>query len=189
MTTTFHWVRHGPTHAREMVGWRDVPADLSDKSAIEALNAKLPPKAVVIASDLCRASDTADLLGRTRLPNDPRLREINFGDWDGMPFDEVARTHPDLSRAFWETPGDVAPPGGESWNTAQTRVQDAVSDLRKAHEGQHIIITAHFGTILTQLQIALGCTASQALKFKIDNLSVTTLVDYGESWGVGRVNG
>ena len=34
----------------------------------------------------------------------------------------VARTHPDLSRAYWEDPGDHTPPGGESWNTAAARV-------------------------------------------------------------------
>ena len=35
--TTWHWVRHGPTHQKSFVGWRDVPADLSDHAQIERL--------------------------------------------------------------------------------------------------------------------------------------------------------
>lgn len=189
MTTTLHFVRHGPTCERALTGWRDAPADLSNQTHIDQLNAKLPETAIVIASDLRRASDTADLLGRTRLSNDPRLREINFGDWDGKTFDQITQTHPTGSRAFWETPGDIAPPSGESWNMAQTRITAAINDLRGAHAGRHIIIVAHFGAILTQLQIALGCSPAQALKFQIDPLSVTTLTDFGETWGIKRVNG
>jgi alpha-ribazole phosphatase len=35
-------VRHGPTHARTMVGWTDLPADLSDVAALARLSAHLP---------------------------------------------------------------------------------------------------------------------------------------------------
>lgn len=188
MTTTFHWVRHGPTHAKTFVGWRDLPADLSDMAQIERLNALLPADAVVVSSDLIRCSKTADTLGRHRWPDDARLREFNFGDWDGMPFDIIAKQDPELSRAYWETPGDVAPPNGESWNQSAHRVKGAVEDLRTAHEGKHIIIVAHFGTILTQVARAMEINPQQAMKCKIDNLSVTTLVDYGDVWGVHRVN-
>ncbi|PHR02026.1 MAG: histidine phosphatase family protein, partial [Sulfitobacter sp.] len=37
--TIWHWVRHGPTHEKAFVGWRDVPADLSDTAQIARLNA------------------------------------------------------------------------------------------------------------------------------------------------------
>ena len=32
--TVWHWVRHAPTHETAFVGWRDVPADLSDRARI-----------------------------------------------------------------------------------------------------------------------------------------------------------
>ena len=35
--TRLWWVRHGPTHAKAMVGWRDLPADLSDTAALARL--------------------------------------------------------------------------------------------------------------------------------------------------------
>ena len=79
--TRFWWVRHGPTHAKTMVGWQDAPADLSDQRALARLSEYLPQEAVVISSDLIRASATADAIEsrRKRLPHDPALREIHFG--------------------------------------------------------------------------------------------------------------
>lgn len=190
MTTTFYWVRHGPTHERNFVGWRDVPADLSDQAQIARLNSALPQDAVVIASDLIRASATADTLSaaRTRLPNNADLREFHFGDWDGRHFSDVAKTDPDLSRAYWETPGDVVPPGGESWNMAAQRINPVVDHLIKTYEGQSIIAVAHIGVIMTQIERASGLPAQEVLGNKIDNLSITHLSVGNSGWQVHRIN-
>ena len=51
----FFWVRHGPTHAKTMVGWSDLPADLSDTARLARLSAHLPDGAPVVSSDLVRA--------------------------------------------------------------------------------------------------------------------------------------
>lgn len=175
--TTWHWVRHGPTHQESFTGWRDVPADLSDQGAIDRLNAHLPQDALVVSSDLSRAVTTAEALqrGRRRLRHDPALREFHFGTWDGVRFETVADWHPDLSRAYWERPGDHKPPGGESWNQSAARVAMAVRRIESAHPNAHIIAVAHFGVILTQVQVVLGLSAYDVLSHKIDPLTVTTL--------------
>lgn len=189
--TTWHWVRHGPTHEKNFVGWRDVPADLSDTARIARLSAFLPEKALVVSSDLIRSITTADALempGHRRLPHRHDLRELHFGDWDGKHFSEVSDMHPDLSRAYWETPGDVAPPGGESWNAAADRVRRAVDELNARHPAAHIIAVAHFGVILTQVQRAMGVTVNAAMAHKIDNLSVTELHHDAGTWQARRIN-
>ena len=188
--TRFWWVRHGPTHQKTFVGWRDVPADLSDHPALARLSAHLPIGALLIASDLIRADTTAGALatGRTRLPNDPALREFNLGAWDGKHFSEVAASDPVLSRSYWEEPGDVAPPQGESWNAVAARVNGAVERLLSDHPARDIIVVAHVGVILTQVQRALGVTAYQALAHKIDNLSVTQLVHDTGTWRAAVIN-
>jgi len=43
MITRFWWIRHGPTHAKGMVGWRDIPADLSDVAGLARLEAGFAP--------------------------------------------------------------------------------------------------------------------------------------------------
>lgn len=165
-------VRHGPTHAKAMVGHADLPADLSDTKALSRLSAYLPD-VPVISSDLIRASATADAIcaDRVRLPHDPDLREIDFGDWDLKRFDEVEdQAH---IRRYWDEPGEHAPPNGESWNAVFHRVSKAVDRLRSQH--QEVIVVCHFGAILTQVQRALSIPAFDAFGHKIDNLSVTKI--------------
>ncbi len=184
----FFWVRHGPTHAKTMVGWSDLPADLSDSAQLARLSNALPQQALVISSDLLRASATADAIAgsRQRLEHDPDLREIHFGEWELARFDEVedqARL-----RAYWENPGDIRPPGGESWHEVAARVDRAVSRLIAKHPGRDIIAVAHFGVILTQVQQALQIGAYEAFSHRIDNLSLTELHLEDGSWRALRIN-
>ncbi len=184
----FFWVRHGPTHASAMVGWTDLPADLSDTAQLARVSAHLPQDALVVSSDLVRAHDTATAIqgGRLRLPDDPNLREIHFGAWEMANFDSAPQ--PDRLRAFWETPGDLTAPGGESWNDASARVSAAVGMLRAAHPGRDIIAVAHLGAILTQVQAALGISAYQAFGYTIENLSITALGHDGIRWHADGIN-
>jgi len=188
--TKLHWVRHGPTHQTTFTGWRDVPADLSDVDAIARLSRYLPGDALLISSDLDRAVKTADAIQgtRLRLPDDAQLREFDFGLWDGMHHSEVSARDPELSRAFWETPGDLQAPGGESWNQVARRITNAIDRLCAAHPGQNLIVVAHFGAILTHLASAGGLTPYAALGHKIDNLSVTELSHDNGHWQIERIN-
>lgn len=177
-------VRHGPTHAKTMVGWTDLAADLSDTAAIARLNAHLP-QVPVISSDLARAVSTADALtGRPRLPHDRDLREIHFGAWEMRGFAEIETESPEHIRAFWETPGDVRPPGGESWHDLSRRVTAALGRLAHLPE---VIVVAHFGPIVAAIQMVAGLTPTEALVHRIDNLSVTRL-DLGAAPLVHRIN-
>lgn len=183
------WVRHAPTHAKSMVGWSDLPADLSDTARLRALDAALPPGALVLSSDLDRAIATADAIAgeRARLPHDPDLREINFGDWELQRVNTIPDQ--DRLRAFWDQPGDTRPPGGESWNTLSARVNNAVERVIATHPGRDIVAVAHFGVILTQVQRALRLTPFQAFAHRIDNLSLTELhLDPATGWQAGRIN-
>ena len=188
--TRLFWVRHGPTHARTMIGWTDRPADLSDRAAIARLDAFLPPRAVILSSDLLRAVATADALGsgRQRLAHDPDLREMHFGAWEDRSHAEVSAEAPDHIRSFWETPGDIRPPGGESWNDLAARVTGAIDRLLARHAGHDTVVVAHFGAILAAIQRARACTATQVFAHQIDPLSVTTLVLDTEGWSCGPVN-
>jgi broad specificity phosphatase PhoE len=177
-------VRHGPTHAKGMVGWTDLPADLSDGAALARLNAHLP-QVPVISSDLSRAVATADALqARPRLAHDRDWRELHFGAWEMRTFTEIEAESPDHIRAFWETPGEISPPGGESWNAICGRIERAVQRLTHLPE---VIVVAHFGAIVAAIQHAGGLTATQAFGHKIDNLSVTCL-EFGAAPRVLSIN-
>lgn len=188
--TVLHLVRHGPTHARAMVGWTDIPADLSDTEALARLSAYLPQDGIVISSDLSRAVHTADAIqgDRMRLPHRKGLRELHFGSWEMKRSKDIEAEDPELARAYWERPGEVRPPNGESWDEASQRIDAAIDDLISTHTGLELIVVAHFGMILTQLQRALQVDADQVLAHRIDNLSVTSLTHMGNRWKVGAIN-
>lgn len=153
-----------------MVGWTDLPADLSDTAALARLSAALPD-APVVSSDLIRASDTATAIqgDRTRLPDDVELREFNYGEWDDQPFARI--DCPELRR-FLDAPGPHRAPGGESWNDVARRVDAALDRLAT---GPDLIVVAHMGVILTQWARATGKSPFDALAQKIDNLSLTRI--------------
>lgn len=149
---TIWWIRHGPTHARGMLGWSDLPADLGDAAALARLAARLPQGAVVVSSDLRRSVATADVLagGRRRLPHDPALREMHFGAWELRAYAEIEAQSPELARAFVDDPRSVRPPGGESWAELAARVDAAADRLASMHPGGDVVAVAHFGAILSQ---------------------------------------
>lgn len=184
---TRYWlVRHGPTHASTMVGWTDLPADLSDRAAVARLSSHLPD-APVISSDLVRARQTADALrgGRPRLADDPGLREIHFGDWEGAEFQSVYDKDRERVTEFWNNPGAIAAPNGESWDMLAARVTAALDRLAGPPD---IIVVAHFGAILTQVQRAEGWTSREAFSRRVRNLSVTDLTRTEDGLVLGAFN-
>jgi alpha-ribazole phosphatase len=184
VVTRFWWVRHGPTHAKVMVGWSDLPADLGDVAAVARLAGVLPPAAVVVSSDLIRAVATADAVqgARARLAHDPRLREIHFGDWEGKAWSEIDGPE---ARAFWD--GAAPAPGGEGWGDLCSRVWAATDALASGGVAD-VVVVAHFGAILAALQRARGCSAAEVLAQRIDPLSLTEMAVGPRGWSLGRVN-
>jgi broad specificity phosphatase PhoE len=181
--TRFWWVRHGPTHDPRLNGWTDVPADLSDRAALDRLAAALPADAPVIASDLSRAAATAGALAgtRPRLPPDPRLREIHFGAWEGRLAGDLDGP---AARAFWD--GEAPAPGGEDWAALSARVAAAVQALAVHPQ---VIVVAHMGPILAALQIATGQDTRAVLARRIASLSLTEIARRPSGdWQVGRVD-
>ncbi len=188
--TKLFLIRHGPTHAKTMVGWSNLPADLSDKAALQRLSDFLPKDGIVVSSDLLRASATADaILGnRIRLADDDALREIHFGDWELQSFRDIEAHDPDRIRAYWDTPGDVHPPNGESWNDITARVDPAIDHLIASNSGKNIVVVAHFGVILTQVQRAKRMTNYETFSHRIDNLSVTSINISRTPWALEQIN-
>lgn len=187
--TRFWLVRHGPTHERAFTGWRDVPADLSDRAALDRLANFLPADALVTSSDLSRSTATADAIagGRRRLPPWDAFREFDFGAWDGLTFAQVDAADSALCRRFWEDPGDIAPPGGESWNAVAARVRAAMAALAQDYHGAEIVVVGHMGMIMTAIA-KCGGTPYQALGHRIDNLSVTDITIDLPIWRIGAIN-
>ena len=110
-----------------------------------------------------------------RLPDEKNLRELNFGDWEGKTPQEVAEIDRVLSIEFWEKPGDIKAPGGESWNELYSRVNRVVDNLSRIYPDNNLVFVAHYAVILTQIQRVLGVPSIQVMHRKIHNLSLTKI--------------
>jgi uncharacterized protein (TIGR03083 family) len=96
---------------------------------------------VVYASDLHRAVQTAEIaFSGSGIPvyHDSRLRECDYGDWNGMP---RAKLEDERARRI-----DVPFPGGQSWREVVVRMADLLRDLAARHDGQRIVLIGHAAT-------------------------------------------
>lgn len=175
MTRRLYMVRHGPTHAKGLVGWSNLGADLSDRAAIARLDAHLPRSGLLQSSDLSRAVATADTLqaGRRRLAHERDLREMHFGQWELRTSRDLMAADRERAQAFWDRPGDVRPPGGELWSEMVTRASRAIDRLLAAHPGQDVVVVAHMGVILSQVQRLTGIDTADLFAQTVAPLSVT----------------
>ncbi|HUO47049.1 MAG TPA: histidine phosphatase family protein [Acidimicrobiia bacterium] len=154
-------VRHGQAAGNtehRFIGQSDVPLDDLGRAQARALAARLAhlPIVRIISSDLARSVDTitpiAEHIG-LRVETDPRLREINNGEWSGLLPAEIAGRWPDLWEAYIGG-DDVERPGGETWAEVRARTLSAISELA-ATEGT-VLVCTHGGPALNLARWALG---------------------------------
>jgi broad specificity phosphatase PhoE len=138
-------VRHGESTWNaegRLQGQADPPLSEQGRREAAALAPALDVAAPdrVVSSDLVRARETAALLGHPDAPVDPRLREIDVGEWAGRPLAEL----PQGSEPSWRA-GPLTPPGGESWEEFAARVADTLDELLDG--GGPRLIVAHGGVV------------------------------------------
>ncbi|MGG6313905.1 histidine phosphatase family protein [Paenibacillus macerans] len=136
MSIEWWLVRHGITAwnaERRYQGHSDPPLLADEASGLAELRRELAgiSFAAVYTSDLRRCRETLaiarpDLVDRARL--DLRLREMNFGVWEGQTYDMLKDNA--LYRAWIDDPQTVTPPGGESWREFENRVTELCGELR-----------------------------------------------------------
>jgi len=146
--TTILLARHGETDwnlERRYQGHADRPLNDTGRRQADELSETLrgEPIVAVYASDLRRASETAEIVARSlELPLrlDVRLREIDVGSWQG-------RVHEEIDGALWD---------GETQDAHRGRVVEAVLDIARAHENECVLVVTHGGSLRRVQEAALG---------------------------------
>lgn len=165
-------------------GSLDVPLSAAGLRRAAALGELLRDDyvAAVYTSPLQRALETARAVatahGLEAIPCD-NLRELDFGEVEGMRYDEIASAHPELYRFWMEDPASVRFPRGEGLSDLRNRVLPEVAGIRARHDGQTVAVVAHGGVVRTVLADALDLP--DASFFRLDQpygaLSVVDWVD------------
>jgi probable phosphoglycerate mutase len=108
----------------------------------------------MLSSPLLRAVATAQRLGAVRPAVEPRLTEMDWGEWEGFTLAEL-RTRFGPAMAAAEARGlDFRPPGGESPRDVQARLGPLLAEI--AAEGRPVVAVTHKGVIRAVLARATG---------------------------------
>ena len=144
-------VRHTRPAIPEGVCYGITDLDLATTFDDEAATvlAALPPAERLVSSPLQRCRRLAERIGAARgIPPvfDERLREFDFGTWEGVPWDDIPRQELDAWAAdFFH----ARPHGGESVRMLHDRVGAAIAEYRRSGRS-HVVVT-HAGVIKAAL--------------------------------------
>lgn len=132
----------------------------------------------VYASPRLRASETAGPVAAARgleLLTDDGLRELDFGKLEGRTYDEIAKSEPELYRAWMETPTQVRFPGGESFADLKARAIVALDRIRDSHEAA--VVVTHGGVL--RAGVAAWLSMPDEAIFRLDQrYGGVTIVDW-----------
>jgi broad specificity phosphatase PhoE len=168
--TKLLFIRHGVTAwnvAGKIQGRTDV--SLSDKSRSQLSGLCLPEAfqpCVWASSPLVRAVETARLLGAVDLVLEPRLTEMDWGDWEGRTLAELRAENGD-SMIRNEARGlDFRPPSGESPRLVQQRLSDWIKSI--AGVSERVTAVTHKGVIRVALALATGWDMTDKSPHQLD---------------------
>jgi probable phosphoglycerate mutase len=179
--TRFLLLRHGQTELsvqRRYSGRGNPPLTELGREQAARVAKMLAAKgnvAAVVTSPLGRARETAEAaaaaLGVPVHVIDG-LIETDFGDWEGLTFQEAAQRDPQL-HAGWLGDPSVPAPGGESFDQVRERVEAARRDLVALYPGANLVVVSHVTPIKTLLQLALGVGPSLLYRLHLDLASLS----------------
>jgi probable phosphoglycerate mutase len=160
------------------IGRRQAAA-LADRLAV------LAPDAVLVTSPQARARQTAEAIAHRldTVPRvEPRLVEVSYGAWDGLTFDQVAVGWPAELDA-WLAATSVAPPGGESMDSAGARYAEALNEVRRHQHERTIVLVGHGSMVKLMLRDVLDAGRRFLDTIQVDpaGLSVVDLFDDGNA--------
>ncbi len=162
MSVEIAYFVHGTTTDNELdlgTGW--LPGELSELGRHQAKDlggyAASQNLDVIFCSDLQRAIDSAQLgfEGKYEIVQDSRLRECNYGDFNG----KSAKLFKDRMGEYVDSPF----PKGESYKDVENRMASFVSFLKENYQGKRVGIVAHQAPQLALDVLIGGKTWQQAI--------------------------
>lgn len=141
MSVKITYFVHGTTTDNEQhisSGWKDVDlSNLGIKQSEELSSQNTDKFDAVFCSDLVRSVHSAQLSFKDKFPVviDERLRECNYGDYNGKLSKIVEPLQEKMVNNLF--------PNGESYEDVKVRMESFLSDIRHRYNGKHIAIVAH----------------------------------------------
>jgi len=190
-------VRHGETlynTEHRITGQSDIalnPIGEQQAALVGAYLAKEPMN-LIVSSDLQRTRATAQAIVQERsipIYEDPDLREIAMGQWEGFTNDEIKARFAD-SMVQWRTNATNygIPGGGENLQQVNARITRALARWQTQYPDKTVVWVTHGGIIGLLVCNVLGLDISRRWQFRHDNASITEILLEPERAILARLN-
>lgn len=182
-------VRHGETvwnREGRIQGHTDVGLSERGRRQADLLAQRLKsvPLDAAYASDLCRASDTADAILQGRgvpfYPT-PRLREYHKGAFEGLTEAELRARYPAEYPGYIAKDLDYAPEGGESTRGVSARMTAVINEIKERHLGDNVLVVGHGGSLRAAMMALLGMPMDANWRFVFGNCTLTVVDTYHDN--------
>jgi broad specificity phosphatase PhoE len=177
LTTSITFLCAGATASSRAGGFASADEGLDPDGSTKAARIEVARFDHAVAAPSAAALDTATAARFTALP-DPRLADIDHGDWSGRSFAEIEASAPDALYAWLADPA-IGAPRGETIAMVAARV-GAWLDEAAARGGKWLAIT-HPMTIRAALIHSLAMPAATAFAIDVAPLS-TTILSFNRRW-------
>lgn len=124
--------------------------EISDRGYIQldllSIRCRNMPIDVIYSSPLKRAYKTAEAINRfhgLEIRVDDRLKEINGGEWEGIPYDDLPKLYPKDFEIWRNRPYEFAPNSGETMREVYDRMWECITDIVKENPGKTVCVTSH----------------------------------------------
>ncbi|MEJ2069181.1 MAG: alpha-ribazole phosphatase [Syntrophobacterales bacterium] len=192
--TRLYLVRHGQVadgHTHRYHGNNDIGLSPEGEKQLTRLAQQLQSVSLagIYGSNLKRSWEGAARLcqGRQLQPQSiPEFREIHFGVWEGLTFEEIAEHYPEELASRLQDLANFRIPGGESLLDVRQRVMPRLEEVVAAHPGQSLALVAHAGVNRVILCEALSLPLAHL--FRLDqNYGCLNIIDYFPDFTVVRL--
>ena len=173
-------LRHGEAAGGfRLRGSTDDPLTPQGEQQMRRALAGEPPWTRIVTSDLQRCSGFATALAEEfeiPLAVEPRLREIDFGEWEGCEVEALWARDAERVTAFWNAPFSVPAPGGEDPQAMCGRVLAAWRALATALvPGEHALVVSHGGPIRVILGEVLQIPDDALTRIEVAHASLSRI--------------
>ncbi|MBC7719934.1 MAG: histidine phosphatase family protein [Chitinophagaceae bacterium] len=177
-------IRHGETTWNvdtRIQGQLDIPLNANGRWQAERMAQALTSESIkaIYASDLARAWETAQYLGRAHsmaVTKEIGLRERGFGEFEGKTFDEIALALPEQSLRWRTRDPEFSPPGGETLVALRSRVLEAAQRLAAQHPGEQIALVSHGGVMDVLYRAATRLEIQAPRSWALGNAAINRLL-------------
>ena len=134
--------------------------------------------AQVVTSPLRRCRETADVLAAAlslSVHVEDDLREMDFGDWEGLTYAEVEQQHP-ADLAAWKRSADVAPTGSsETFCDLLHRVAGVAQRVTSSHPGTAVLAVTHVTPVKALVAQALAAPPTSFFSMELSPAALTRI--------------